>query len=79
METDMLPPTKDSAQRYPQFTSLDPTNLGILSSPAHPARCTPWANGRMEGRCTITIRLSIVGIQVCSDLGSLLASRAIDA
>ena len=39
--TDTLPPMSDLGPKYRRFTSLAPTNLGILFSPAHPVRCTP--------------------------------------
>ena len=73
----MLPPMNGLAPKYLQFTSSGPTNLGILFSPAHPARSTP-SNKRMADRCTTMIRLSIVGIQVRSDLGFSLDCRVIE-
>lgn len=75
----MLPPMNDLAPKYPQFTLLGLTNLGILFSPAHPARSTPSASKRMVDRCTTMIRLSIVGIQVRSDLGFSLYCRVIES
>ena len=74
----MLPPTNGLARGYLPFTSLEGTNPGIQFSPAHPARCTPWASGQTADRCIITIRLSIVGFQVCSDLGFSLVYLVID-